>query len=98
MPVQVIYITAALLFIAVFPMPNEFSAYIKVVAFGTFAWGCYRNLSHLRRLLPWVYALLAILFNPIIEITLNKEFWIPLCLGAGVILLLTKRHIAEDPH
>jgi len=46
-------------------------------------------------LLPLVYTLFAILFNPIMEINLEKEMWIPIDLVAAVILLATKNHIAE---
>ena len=95
MPVQVIYITALFLFIAVLPLPAEFYNLLKIVAAGTFAWGAYRNFGKKIFLLPIVYTLFAILYNPIMEINLAKEFWIPIDLIAAVILLLTKDHIAE---
>ncbi|NMW18360.1 MAG: hypothetical protein HKK66_04905 [Chlorobiaceae bacterium] len=95
MPVQVIYITALLLFLAIFPLPSEFFSLLRIVAAGTFAWGAYRNFSKKMLLLPLVYTLFAILFNPIMEINLAKEMWIPIDLVAAVILLATKNHIAE---
>jgi hypothetical protein len=95
MPIQVIYITAALLFLAILPLPPEFYPLLKIVAAGTFAWGAYKNFIAKKLLLPLAYTLFAILFNPIIEINLPKEFWIPIDLIAATILLTTKQHIAE---
>ena len=95
MPVQVIYITALLLFIAVLPLPAEFYNLLKIVAAGTFAWGAYRNFGKKIFLLPIVYTVFAILYNPIMEINLAKEFWIPIDLIAAAVLLTTKNHIAE---
>ncbi|NTV06810.1 MAG: hypothetical protein HGA59_09955 [Chlorobiaceae bacterium] len=95
MPVQVIYITALFLILAVFPLPSDFYSLLKVVASGTFAWGAYRNFGKRKLLLPLAYTLFAILFNPVMEINLAKEIWIPLDLVAAVLLLSTKRHIAE---
>ncbi len=95
MPVQVIYITALFLFIAVLPLPAEFYNLLKIVAAGTFAWGAYRNFGKKIFLLPIVYTVFAILYNPIMEINLAKEFWIPIDLIAAAVLLATKNHIAE---
>ncbi len=95
MPVQVVYITAILLFVAIFPLPLEFYSFLRVVAGGTFAWGAYRNFGKKLFLLPLVYSIFAIVFNPIMEINLAKEFWKPIDLVAVVILLATKNHIAE---
>ena len=95
MPVLVVYITALLLFVGIFPLPLEFYSFLRVVAGGTFAWGAYRNFGKKLFLLPLVYSIFAIVFNPIMEINLAREFWIPIDLVAVVILLVTKDHIAE---
>jgi hypothetical protein len=95
MPVQVVYITAALLFIAIFPLPSEFYEFLRIVASGTFAWGAYTNFRKKKLLLPLAYSLFAIVFNPVSEISLAKELWIPIELLAATLLLATKNHIAE---
>jgi len=95
MPIQVIYITAALLFLAIFPLPTEFYSILKIVVAGTYAWAAYKNYISKKLLLPFTYTVFAILYNPIIEINLAKEFWIPLDLIAAAILLTTKKHIVE---
>lgn len=95
MPVQVVYITAALLFLAVLPLPADYYAFLRIVAAGTFAWGAYRNFGKKLFLLPLAYTLLAIIFNPVMEINLPKEIAIPIYLLAGALLLSTKNHIAQ---
>ncbi len=94
MPLQVIYITIALLFLAVLPLPLEFYSLLRVVAAGTLAWGAYRNFGKKPLLLPVAYTILAIVYNPVMEINLAREFWIPLDLATALLLLLTKDKIA----
>jgi hypothetical protein len=95
MPPQVVYITAALLFIAVLPLPPVYYDFLRIVAFGTFAWGAYVNVQLKKILLPAGYTIFAVLFNPITPIELATVFWIPIDLGAGILLLTTRRYIAE---
>ncbi len=95
MPVQVIYITAAMLFVAVLPLPDDFYSMLRIVAAGTFAWGAYRNFGKKLFLLPLAYTMLAIIFNPVMEINLAKVIAIPIDLLAAALLLSTKKHFAE---
>ncbi|NMW20697.1 MAG: hypothetical protein HKK67_03500 [Chlorobiaceae bacterium] len=95
MPVQVIYITALFLFLAILPLPSDFYSLLRVIVAGTFAWGAYRNFGKKLLFLPLLYTLFAILYNPVIEINLAKEFWIPIDLVAAIVVLATKNHIAE---
>ena len=97
MPLQVIYITAALLLIAILPLtlPADFYNLLRIVAAGTFAWGAYRNFGKKLFWLPMAYTMLAILYNPVMEITLAKEISLALDLVAATLLLSTKHHIAQ---
>jgi hypothetical protein len=93
MPPQVVFITAAMLFSAILPLPGWYDDFLRLVAFGTFAWGAYRNFQIRLSLLPVLYTLLAVLFNPIAPVVLAKAVWIPIDLGAGALLLATRRQI-----
>jgi hypothetical protein len=95
MPVQVVYITAVLLLLGVVPLPLEFFNYLNIVAFGTFGWGAYFNIGKRRPWFALLYGVPAILFNPIMEITLAREVWIGIYLVSAILLLLTKRNFAE---
>ncbi len=97
MPVQAVYITAALLLLATLPLPlpADFFELVKIVAAGTFAWGAYQNFLRKLFLLPLAYTMLAILYNPVMEINLAREISIALDLVAATLLLSTKQHIAQ---
>ena len=99
MPVQVVYITAALLLLATLPLPTplptDFFDLMNIVAAGTFAWGAYQNFLRKLFLLPLAYTMLAILYNPVMEINLAREISIALDLVAATLLLSTKQHIAQ---
>ena len=45
------------------------------------------------KLLPWVYLLAAIVFNPLVKVRLPKEAWMALDVAAGALLLLTARRL-----
>ncbi len=97
MPIQVVYINLVLLLLAALPLPlpADFFAFLKIVTAGTFAWGAYQNFQRKLFLLPLAYTVLAILYNPVMEITLAKEITIALDLVAATLLLSTREHIAQ---
>jgi hypothetical protein len=65
------------------------------VATGVFAWAGYVAYTKEDKILPWIFGLLAILFNPIIKIHLPKELWAVVDVACGVLLLAVKRKIEE---
>jgi hypothetical protein len=93
MPVQVIYITAALLLLDIFPLPAVYHSYLTIVAGGTFAWGTYVNFLRKTPLPAVIYALFAVLYNPIVEIEAARLLWIVADLAAAALLITTKDHI-----
>ena len=95
MPVQVVYLTAVLLLLGLFPFNDDFFAFLKITASGTFAWGAYRNFGKKKVLLPLVYSLFTILFNPVIDIHLAKEIWMVADLAGAILLFFTREHIVE---
>ncbi len=95
MPVQVVYLTAVLLLVAIFPLHDDFSSLIKITAAGTFAWGAYKNFGKKKLLLPLACSLFTILFNPVIDIHLAKEIWILADLAGAILLFFSRKHIAE---
>ncbi len=92
MPLQVIYITAALLVLGALPLPWNFHEVLIIAAFGTFAWGAYSNFGK-KAYLPAIACLLfAVLFNPIKEFTLGRELWIAADLAGALFLVAAKKH------
>lgn len=96
MPAAVIYIAVTMLFIGAAPMPYGYYMLLRFVATGVFAWAALISYERKNQSLPWVFGLLAILFNPILKIHLPKEFWAFIDIGAGALLLLTKRHVQQS--
>ncbi len=96
MPVHIVYVTAAMMIIALFPLPDVYYTFLNVVVFGTFGWGAYRNLSpgSPTLLLALVYALFAIIYNPLSQVILPKEAGMVLDIAGAVLILITRRHIS----
>lgn len=92
MPNQIIYITAALLFIDIFPLPAGYHELLTIVAGGTFAWGCYVNILKKSLLPALLYALFAIIYNPLKDLELTRQIWIAADLAAGTLLIATKNY------
>lgn len=95
MPVAVIYIAAVLLFAGVAPLPYGFYTLLRIVGTIVFAWAAFTAFERKSPSLPWAFGLVALVFNPLIPIHLPKEVWAFLDVGAGVLLLATKRHIQQ---
>lgn len=102
MPVAVIYATIAILVAAAVPMPEaysrDFMSIVRILAAGTFAWGAYRNFqTRVSLVLPVVYALLAVVYNPVSEVGLPWPYSIGVHLGAAVFLFFTRARIDGQP-
>ena len=70
-----IYIISALLLIGAAPLPYGYYMLLRIAACGFFIWGAVITHEQNNQYLPWVFVLLALLFNPIIKIHLPKELW-----------------------
>ena len=95
MPVAVIYIAAAMLFIGAAPLPYGYYMLLRLVATGVFIWAAFIAYERNNEALPWVYGVLSLLFNPLIKIHLPKELWAVVDVGLGVLLLATKSAIQK---
>ncbi|WP_390881571.1 DUF6804 family protein [Methylacidiphilum caldifontis] len=74
MPVAVIYIAVAILFIGAAPLPYGYHMLLRFVITGVFAWAALVSYNRKDQSLPWVFGLLASLFNPIVKIHCQKSF------------------------
>ena len=101
MPIAVIYIVAALLFVGAahdfLPyLPYGYFTFLRIVAAAAFLWvflvAFHRNVSFL----PWIYLLLAITFNPVIKVPLPTEVWLIIDIAAGALLLFTQSRIKQQ--
>lgn len=96
MPKSVIYIAAGFLFVGVFPLPYGYYMLLRFIACAVFAWAAYITYEQNEDLLPWVFGILAIVFNPIIKIHFPKEVWAVVDFCSGVFLLLVSKKIQSN--
>jgi hypothetical protein len=96
MPKNFIFIVAAFLFIGALPLPYGYYMLLRFIACGAFIWATYISYERNNSILPWVFAILAILFNPIIKIHFSKEIWAMIDVCSGIFLLAIKTQIQEN--
>lgn len=96
MPAFVIYLIAAMLVIGAAPMPYDYYTLLRLVGCGVLGYAAFVSYTRKSQALPWIYGILALLFNPFIKIHLPKEIWMLVDIGTGVLLLATKRKIEAD--
>jgi hypothetical protein len=95
MPIPVIYICVVLLFIGAAPLPYGYYMLLRFIASAVFVWAAFVAYERKHESLPWVYGVLAVLFNPFIKIYLPKELWAVVDIGSGILLLSTKSVIQQ---
>ena len=93
MPITVIYLAVTILFVGAAPLPYGYYTLLRLVATGVFAWAAFVSYERNNQFFPWVFGLFALIFNPFIKIHLSKEVWVCIDICAGLLLLMTKRHL-----
>jgi hypothetical protein len=96
MPKPLIYIAAGFLLIGVFPLPYGYYMLLRFIACGVFAWAAYIAFERNEDILPWVFIVLAIIFNPILKIHFPKEMWAVIDFLSGIFLILIREKIQES--
>ena len=95
MPVIIIYTSAVMLILGVFPLPYGYYTLLRFVATIVFIWAAYVSFNRGRKNITWLFCLGVILFNPFIKIHLPKELWSVVDVVAGIFMLVNKKHIQE---
>lgn len=96
MPKIVIYIAAGFLLLGVLPLPYGYYMLLRLIAFGAFAWAAYVTFEKNEVVLPWVFIILALIFNPIMQIHFPKGIWTIIDFCSGLFLVLIKGKIQEE--
>lgn len=98
MPIPVIYIAVVMLFVGAAPLPYGYYMLLRLVATGVLMWAAFVAYERKFEVVPWVYGVLAILFNPIVKIHLPKELWAAIDVGTGIFILATKSKIQKQKY
>ena len=96
MPKAVLYIAAGMLFVGVLPLPYGYYMLLRFVVCGVFAWAAFITYENKEEVLPWVFGVLAIVFNPIIKIHFPKELWAIIDFCSGLFLLFVSKKIVSN--
>jgi len=98
MPIAVIYIAAGILFLGVAQeyLPYGYYTVLRIVATGTFIWAFLVSFNRNGALLPWIYLLFAVVFNPILKVPLSQELWMAIDIVASVLLIFTQNMIKQQ--
>ncbi|MBD3790440.1 MAG: hypothetical protein IE885_08810 [Campylobacterales bacterium] len=96
MPRVVIFIAAGMLFIGVLPLPYGYYMLLRFVACGVFAWAAFITYEKNEEVLPWVFGILAVVFNPLIKIHFPKELWAVIDFCSGLFLLLISKRLLTN--
>lgn len=95
MPKIVIHIAIGFLLLGILPFPYGYYILLRLIAFGVFAWAAYITFEKQEVVLPWVFVILALVFNPIIQIHFPKEIWAIIDFSSGLFLVAMKGKIQE---
>ena len=96
MPKIVVYLIVGFLLLAVLPLPYGYYTLLRLVAFGVFAWAAYITFERGEEVLPWVFIVLALIYNPIIKVYLSKEIWTAINLLSAGLVILSQRKFVES--
>lgn len=92
MPIALIYLCAAMLFIGAAPIPwYDYYTLLRIVGCSVFAFAAFISIRRKRWPLALVFAILAVLFNPFIKVHFPTEVWNLVDIVAGVLLLFTAK-------
>jgi hypothetical protein len=90
-PTAAIYGVAAMLVVAVLPLPYGYYQLLRLVATGVSGWAAVVAWQRGRAGHTVGFAVLALLFNPVLPVYLAKPMWVPIDLGAAVWLVVSTR-------
>ncbi len=81
---------ALLFFLCVLRLPYGYYQGVRLLALVGFGYLSYNSFENGRKNIAVVYALLAILFQPIFKIALGREFWnvLDIVIGLGLLVSL----------
>jgi len=94
-PHVLIYITSAMLFIAIAPLPYSYFTLLRIVVCSVFVLAFLVAYDRNYKNLIWVYALIAIIFNPFIKIHFDREIWMFIDVIASIIMIVTANKIVK---
>ena len=92
---KLLYIPVAVLFIGVFPLPIGYYTLLRLVVTAAATYIAYNTFQKDKQSgWIWVFGFVAILFNPLIPIYLDKELWMIIDFVVAILFIVYSRKIA----
>lgn len=93
------WLTVVCLFFAVLPLPYDYYTLLRFLVFGVTAHGAVEEKGLSRMNWVWCLGFIAVGYNPLFRVHLNKQSWIVINLLTAIILIvwLIRRKISKDP-
>jgi hypothetical protein len=82
-------IVAVLLFVCLADLPYGYYQFVRFVALVSFAFLSYKNYERNEKALAFIFAALAVLFQPLFKIYLGREIWNAIDVIVGIGLIVT---------
>jgi len=90
-------LVAALLLLATFDLPYGFYTFLRIVVLGTAVYVSYYAYKWHKPWVVWLFALVAVLFNPVVPVHLDKEVWFSIDIVCAA-LFMTVALVLRPPH
>jgi len=90
-PLPYIIGAAGSLFVGVLSLPYGYYMLLRFIACGIFSWAAYVTFERNEDVLPWVFIVLAVVFNPLFKIHFPKELWAVIDFCSGAFLLSMRK-------
>lgn len=91
-PKEIIYAASLMLLIALLPMPYGYYTLLRICAFSLFGLLAYNAHLNGGKTLPWLFGLMALVFNPLFKIHFSREVWAAIDVISAVILVTTIKY------
>lgn len=90
---HILFITACLLFIAIFSLPYGYYQLLRLIVTGVAAWTSWN--FYKSNLSSWaiIFLFVAILFNPVVPVYLTKAAWVPLDFITACLFVLAANSV-----
>jgi len=77
-------------------LPYGFYNFLRIVVFIFFLIAATISYEKKSKYLPWLFCLIAILYNPLLKIHLSKEVWMYANLLTAFVIYITSKKIRND--
>jgi hypothetical protein len=95
-PKSIYYLCAALLVLALAPMPYGYYTFLRLVVTIVACITAFSFYKEGHVTWAWIFGLVGILFNPLIQVHLSRDIWMILdLLAAGLMLKASKINIGK---